>query len=266
MPSFGIGVFNKYCMDKEQQLECVRHSLAHLTSMAIMEKKYPQAGLGVGPSIEDGFYQDYDLPEPLSEKDFAWIEKRMREMVAQKIKFIQSEDSFENALKFYAHDPYKTEMILGLKEKGEKKVSFYDSDWFHNLCAGPHVKDTGEIDPEAFKLMSVAGAYWRGSEKNKMLTRIYGVAFASKAELDAYLNMLAEAEKRDHKKLGIELDLCCFSELVGAGLPLFTPRGTIIREGLSKFLNELKSARGYELVDIPHLAKVELYKTSTLAR
>jgi len=249
-------------MQKNEKMEKVRHSLAHLMSMAIMEKKFPQAGLGVGPAIEDGFYQDYDLPESISEKDFEWIEKRMREMIAQKIKFIQSEDTFENALKFYQHDPYKTEMIEGLREKGEKKLSFYDSDWFHNLCAGPHVADTGEINPDAFKLTKVAGAYWRGDEKNKMLLRIYGVAFETKAELDAYLNMLAEAEKRDHKKLGKELDLFCFSELVGAGLPMFTPRGTIIREEISKFLNKLKTARGYELVDIPHLAKVELYKTS----
>jgi len=163
-------------MNQDQKLGPIRHSLAHLMSMAIMEK-YSKAGLGVGPAIDSGFYQDYDLPEPISEKDFSWIEKRMREMIAKDIKFVKGESDFKNALEFYKHDPYKTEMINDLKAKGEKTLSFYDSDWFHNLCAGPHVTSTSEIDPESFKIDKIAGAYWRGDEKNKMLQRIYGLAF-----------------------------------------------------------------------------------------
>ncbi|MFA6424202.1 MAG: threonine--tRNA ligase [Candidatus Magasanikbacteria bacterium] len=248
-------------MEKEQ-LEKMRHSLAHLMSMAIMEKKYPQAGLGVGPSIENGFYQDYDLPESISEKDFEWIEKRMREMISQKIKFVKSEASFEDALKFYTHDPYKTEMIHGLKEKGEKVLSFYDSDWFHNLCAGPHVEDTSEINPDAFKLTHVAGAYWRGDSKNKMLQRIYGVAFATKAELDEYLHLLEEAEKRDHRKIGAEQDLFFFDEKVGKGLVMWLPNGTIIRNEIEKLATDFERAAGYVRVRTPHLGKEELYLTS----
>ncbi|KKR97201.1 MAG: Threonine-tRNA ligase [Candidatus Magasanikbacteria bacterium GW2011_GWC2_41_17] len=245
----------------QEKLEIMRHSCSHLMSMAIMEK-YPTAGLGVGPTIEDGFYQDYDLPEIISDKDFVWIEKRMREMIAQKIKFIQSEADFKSSLEYYKNDPYKTELINDLQAKGEKKVSFYDSDWFHNLCAGPHVKDTSEINLEAFKLMSVAGAYWRGSEKNKMLTRIYGVAFGTKEELEEYLHRQEEAEKRDHRKLGADLDLFVFSDLVGKGLPLLTPKGTIIRKELEKFVYEEEVKRGYQHVVTPHLAKVQLYQTS----
>ncbi|MBI5023042.1 MAG: threonine--tRNA ligase, partial [Candidatus Magasanikbacteria bacterium] len=245
----------------QEKIELIRHSCSHLMSMAIMEK-YPTAGLGVGPTIEDGFYQDYDLPEVISEKDFIWIEKRMRELIAKKIKFIQSEVDFKSSLEYYKNDPYKTELINDLQAKGEKKVSFYDSDWFHNLCAGPHVADTGEINPEAFKLMSVAGAYWRGSEKNKMLTRIYGVAFETKKELEEFLRRQEEAEKRDHRKLGVDLDLFVFSDLVGRGLPLLTPKGTVIRKELEKFVYEEEVKRGYKHVVTPHLAKVQLYQTS----
>lgn len=239
----------------------LRHSLSHLMTMVIVEK-YPQAGLGVGPWIEDGFYQDYDLPESISEKDFEWIEKRMREMIAQKIKFVRSESDFENAFEQYKHDPYKTEMIEGLRAKGEKTVSFYQSDWFGNLCAGPHVADTSEINPDAFKLTKVAGAYWRGDEKNKMLQRIYGVAFETKAELDEYFSLQEEAEKRDHRKLGADLDLFTFSDLIGKGLPLLTPKGTVIRKELEKFVYEEETRRGYQHVVTPHLAKVQLYETS----
>ncbi|MBI5221991.1 MAG: threonine--tRNA ligase [Candidatus Magasanikbacteria bacterium] len=248
-------------METQRKIETIRHSLSHLMSMAVVEK-YPKAGLGVGPVIEDGFYQDYDLPEQISEKDFVWIEKRMRELIAQKIKFTRSEEGFAQALKFYKKDPYKTELIKDLKKAGEKKVCFYDSDWYHNLCKGPHVKDTPEINPDAFKLMSVAGAYWRGSEKNKMLTRIYGVAFETKEKLDEYLRLQEEAEKRDHRKLGADLDLFVFSDLVGRGLPLLTPKGAVIRKELEKFVYEEETKRGYQHVVTPDLAKVQLYETS----
>ncbi|PIT87330.1 MAG: threonine--tRNA ligase [Candidatus Magasanikbacteria bacterium CG10_big_fil_rev_8_21_14_0_10_40_10] len=245
----------------EEQLQKIRHSICHLMSMA-MQEIYPQVGLGVGPYIEDGFYQDYDLPEPIGDEILPKLEKRIKEMIKQKIDFVQHDMDFDSALEIYKHDPYKTEMILDLKAKGEKVVSFYKSDWFENLCLGPHVNNTSEIDLEAFKLTRIAGAYWRGDEKNKMLTRIYGVAFANKKELDEYLFRQEEAERRDHRKLGAELDLFVFSDLVGKGLPLLTPRGTAIRKELEKFVLEEETKRGYQHVITPPLAKVDLYKTS----
>ncbi|MDO8504164.1 MAG: threonine--tRNA ligase [bacterium] len=241
-------------------IENIRHSLSHLMSMAIMEK-YPKAGLGVGPAIENGFYQDYDLPEAISEKDFGWIEKRMRELIAKKIKFAKSESDFANALKFYEHDPYKTEMINDLKVAGEKKLSFYDSDWFHNLCAGPHVSSTNEISPDAFKLTKLAGAYWRGSEKNKMLTRIYGVAFSSKKELEDYLKQLAEAEKRDHRKIGREQDLFSFYEKA-PGFPFWHPKGMVLRESLMTLYSKMCKEAGYISVSTPILLPEELWRQS----
>ena len=245
----------------EEQLYKNRHSLCHLMSMAVLEI-YPDTGLGVGPAIEDGFYQDYDLPEPISEDIFKELEKRMREMIKQNIKFVQHDVDFSEALAEYRKDQYKTELILDLQKAGEKKVSFYKSDWFENLCLGPHVGSTQEIDPDSFKLIKVAGSYWRGDEKNKMLTRIYGVAFENKDKLEKHLSMLEEAKKRDHRKLGKELDLFTFSDLVGAGLPLFTPRGTVIREQLTNFVWSLMKPYGYLKVTIPHMAKSDLYKTS----
>ncbi|MCL5436161.1 MAG: threonine--tRNA ligase [Patescibacteria group bacterium] len=246
---------------KDDQLTKIRHSLSHLMSMAVQEL-YPKVGLGVGPTIEDGFYQDYDLPETLAPAILPKLEKRMRQMIGKNIKFEQHDMDFAEALKLYKHDPYKTELIKDLKAAGEKKVSFYRSDWFDNLCAGPHVNSTKEIDPDAFKLTQIAGAYWRGDEKNKMLTRIYGVAFANKPALDEYLVKLEEAKKRDHKILGPKLDLFTFSDLVGAGLPLFTPKGTLIRDLLDSLVWKLRQARGYERVDIPHITKKDLYERS----
>ncbi len=230
-------------------------------TMAVVEL-YPNAGLGVGPVIENGFYQDYDLPEPISEEIFEKLEARMREIIKSNIAFEQHSMDFDPALKEYKNDPYKTELINELKEKGEKNVSFYKSDWFENLCLGPHVTKTEEIDPQSFKLTKVAGAYWRGDEKNKMLTRIYGVAFNNKKELKAHLAMIEEAKKRDHRKLGKELDLFTFSDLVGSGLPLFTPRGTVLRTVLDEFVWQMRRARGYQKVEIPHITKKDLYETS----
>ena len=243
------------------KIEAIRHSLSHLMSMAITEK-YPKAGLGVGPAVENGFYQDYDLPEAVSQKDFPWIEKKMRELAAKKIEFVKGESDFDSALEFYKHDSCKTEMINDLKAAGEKALSFYDSDWFHNLCAGPHVKNTSEINPDAFKLTKVAGAYWRGSEKNKMLTRIYGVAFETKKELEDYIKNQEEAEKRDHRKLGNQLGLWTFSEYVGTGLPLFTPKGALVRRLINEFVEDLQSQQGISQVWTPQIAKAELFKIS----
>jgi len=246
---------------EELQLEKIRHSLSHLMSMVII-KMYPDAGLGVGPAIENGFYQDYSLPEPISSELLPKIEKEIKKMIRQNIKFEQHDMSFDKALKLYKKDPYKREMIRDLKKAGEKKLSFYRSDWFENLCKGPHVASTKEIKQDAFKLTKIAGAYWKGNEKNKMLQRIYGIAFNNKRELDEYLAKQAEAEKRDHRKIGKDLDLFVFSDLVGKGLPLLTPKGSIIRYELEKFITEEENKRGYLRVYTPDLARLELYKQS----
>ncbi|MGA2418020.1 MAG: threonine--tRNA ligase [Candidatus Staskawiczbacteria bacterium] len=243
-----------------ENIESIRHSLSHLMSMAIMEK-YPKASLGMGPAIENGFYQDYILPKPISEKDFEWIEKRMREMIAQKIKFVKSSSTFAAALKFYKHDPLKTEIIKDLKRAGEKKLSFYDSDWFHNLCKGPHVKDTSVINPNAFKLTKTAGAYWKGDEKNKMLTRIYGIAFQTEKELMDYLKMMEEAEKRDHRKLGAKLELFIFHE-TAPGMPYWLPKGLIILNELVNFWRQEHAKEGYQEIKSPLINKKELYQIS----
>lgn len=249
-------------MSKINNIELVRHSLSHLMSMAVQEL-YPKVGLGVGPAIENGFYQDYDLSEVIITPEILpKLEKRMRELIKEDIKFEQHDMDFDEAYKLYEHDPYKTWFIDDLKERGEKKVSFYKSDWFENLCAGPHVKSTKEINPEGFKLTSIAGAYWRGDEKNKMLTRIYGIAFDSKEELKEYLAQKEEAQKRDHRKLGKELGLFSFSEMVGAGLPLWSPKGTVLRNQLQNRLLEVSKKYGMLPVTIPHIAKRKLYETS----
>ncbi|MFA5022121.1 MAG: threonine--tRNA ligase [Patescibacteria group bacterium] len=245
----------------ENKMEPVRHSLAHLMIMAVLEL-YPQAGLGVGPSIDDGFYQDFDIPQAITPELLPKLEKRMRELIKKNIKFEQHDVDFKEAYEFYKNDPYKTWFIDDLKARGEKKVSFYKSDWLDNLCAGPHVKSTKEINPDGFKLTKIAGAYWRGDEKNKMLQRIYGTAFATEAELKKHLELLEEAKRRDHRVIGKDLDLFVFSDLVGKGLPLFTEKGSIIRRELERFIVDEEIKRDYKHVYTPELAKVELYKKS----
>jgi threonyl-tRNA synthetase len=248
-------------MENTNKLERMRHSLSHLMSMA-MQELYPQVGLGVGPAIEDGFYQDYDLPETISPEIFSKLEKRIREMIKENIEFKQHNVDFKEAYEFYKHDPYKTGFIDDLKARGEEQVSFYKSGWFDNLCAGPHVESTKEINPDAFKLDRIAGAYWRGDEKNKMLTRIYGLAFESKEKLDEYLLQQEEAEKRDHRKIGKDLGLFVFSDLIGKGLPTFGPKGATIKRELERFTVDEEIKRGYHHVVTPDLAKVDLYKKS----
>ncbi|MFA6397758.1 MAG: threonine--tRNA ligase [Candidatus Paceibacterota bacterium] len=248
----------------EEKLQKIRHSLSHLMSMAVQEL-YPQVGLGVGPAVENGFYQDYDLPtgqaglpETITPEILPKLEKRIRELIKENIEFKQHDMDFDEAYKLYKHDPYKTWFIDDLKERGEK-LSFYKSGWFDNLCGGPHVDSTKEIDPDAFKLTHIAGAYWHGDEKEKMLTRIYGVAFESKEELEKYLEMIEEAKKRDHRKLGKELGLFTVSELVGKGLPMLMPKGNVIRTELEKMIFSKKQALNYSFVTIPHIARKELY-------
>jgi len=229
-------------------------------SMAVQEI-YPKVGLGVGPAIDNGFYQDYDTPKPITEDMLPKLEKRMREMIAENIKFKRHYMEAKDALKFYKHDPYKTWFVKDLKSK-KQKLSFYKSGWFDNLCGGPHVESTKEINPKAFKLTKIAGAYWRGDEKNKMLTRIYGLAFNTEKELQDYLKMQEEAEKRDHRKLGKDLKIFMFDEMVGPGLPLWLPNGSVIIEELETLAKDMELKGGYQRVKTPHIAKEIMYKTS----
>jgi len=257
---YGKGGTKNIMENKNNKLEAIRHSLSHLMTMAVQEL-YPQAGLGVGPAIENGFYQDYDLPEAITSEILPKLEKRMKELIKENIKFEQHDVDFAEAYEFYKHDPYKTGFIDDLKTAGEKKVSFYKSGWFDNLCAGPHVATTKEINPEAFKLTKIAGAYWRGDEKNKMLTRIYGVAFEAKKELDNYLKMIEEAEKRDHRKIGKEQDLFSFHD-VAPGMPFFHPKGVIIYNLLKNFWIESQKEFNYEYVLCPSMLDVSIWKKS----
>ncbi|GHU08238.1 threonine--tRNA ligase [Alphaproteobacteria bacterium] len=247
----------------EEKLEVMRHSLAHIMAAAVV-RLWPGAKLGVGPAVNDGFYYDFDLGDAtISEADFKNIEKEMRAIINQKLDFVQSEKTYDEAVK-WAKDSgqsYKLELIEDLKAKNEP-ISFYSTGDFVDLCRGPHVVNTSEIDASAFKILRIAGAYWKGDEKNPQMQRLYAVAFNDKAELTAHLEMLEEARKRDHRKLGQELDLFAFSPLVGSGLPLFTPRGTILRDKLNELAQEYRLKNGYQKVWIPHIANLELFKTS----
>ena len=250
----------------EEKIEKMRHTLSHVLAAAVREL-YPTTTFGVGPSIDNGFYYDIDFGDTkVSDADLAKIGKKMRGIIAQGCKMVRRKESRENALAWAKENgqKYKVELINDLPE-GEQ-ISFYDmvtpdgKVLFADLCKGPHVESMKEIG--AFKLIRVAGAYWRGDEKREMLTRIYGVAFETQEELDAYLKQQEEAKARDHRKLGKEMDLFCFSDLVGAGLPLFTPRGTVLRDVLNDFTQGYRLRCGYKKVCIPHIANVDLYKTS----
>ncbi len=246
--------------NKDENLNNLRHSCAHLLAAAVMEL-WPETKRAIGPAIENGFYFDFDFSKPITEEDFPKIEEKMKQLLSTWLGFERHELTGEEAKKEYPDNPYKHELIAEFSENGKKKVSFYKSGDYWDLCAGGHSENPSK-DIGAFKLLSVAGAYWRGSEKNKMLTRIYGTCFPTQQELDNYLNMLEEAKKRDHRKLGVELDLFTFSDLVGKGLPLFTPKGALLRELLNNFSQELRLKRGYQRVWTPHIAKTDLYKKS----
>ena len=248
-------------MKDSDNLEKMRHTLSHILAAAVQEL-YPTATFGIGPAIDTGFYYDIDFGKTkISDADLEKIEKKMRGIVSRKLPMEKRVVPKMEALN-WARDhkqKYKIELIEDLPEGSE--ISFYDmGDLFVDLCKGPHVKDTGEVG--AFKLIRVAGAYWHGDEKREMLTRIYGVAFATEAELDEYLKRQEEAKARDHRKLGKELDLFCFSDLVGAGLPLFTPRGTELRELMANYSLSLRGREGFKKVWTPHITKTDLYKTS----
>ncbi|MBR0372731.1 threonine--tRNA ligase [Candidatus Saccharibacteria bacterium] len=242
-------------------LEKMRHTLSHVLAASVQEI-YPNAKFGIGPAIDEGFYYDIDFgKDKVSDGDLAKIEKKMREIISRKLPMTKRIVSKSEALD-WARDKkqdYKVELIDELPEDSE--ISFYDlGDIFTDLCKGPHVKDLSKVGP--FKLIRIAGAYWRGDEKQPMLTRIYGVAFETEKELEEHLNRLEEAKKRDHRKLGKELDLFCFSDLVGSGLPLFTPRGTELRELMANYSLSLRGKEGFKKVWTPHITKTDLYKTS----
>lgn len=235
------------------------HSSAHLMAEAI-ESLYPGVKFAIGPPIENGFYYDIDLEgKSLSENDFDKIEKKMVELAREKNPYQRQEISKHDALAYYKdkNDPYKLELISDLKD-GE--ITFYTQGNFTDLCRGPHIPHTGYI--KAVKLLNIAGAYWRGDENNKQLTRIYGITFPKKKELDEYLEMLEEAKKRDHRKLGREMELFTFSQTVGQGLPLWLPRGAALRERLENFLKKAQKEAGYEQVMTPHIGHKKLYETS----
>ena len=240
-----------------------RHTLSHIMAAAIKQVYAGTTTLqfGVGPAIDNGFYYDIDFGGvKVSDEDLKKIEKVMRKIIAQKLPMEYSEKSRAEALKWAEENgqKFKAELINDLPE--DETISFYTLGDFEDLCKGPHVEDTGKVG--AFKLEKVAGAYWRGDEKREMLTRIYGLAFETKEELDAYIKQQEEAKARDHRKLGKELDLFCFSDLVGSGLPMFTPRGTILRDMLNDFAQSYRIKNGYQKVCIPHIALIDLYKTS----
>jgi len=250
-------------MEKSDKLNNTRHTLAHLMASAVGDiYKFDKIKLTLGPAIENGFYYDIDFgAEKITDKDLKKIEDRMLKKLPKWTTWEHKEMSKDEALKFFNNE-YKAELINEIVDRKEK-ITAFTCGGFTDLCRGGHLENPSvEIIPGSFKLDRVAGAYWRGDEKNKMLTRIYGLAFNTKEELDAFLAQRAEAEKRDHKKLGQELDLFTFSELVGAGLPLFTPKGTMLRDLLDGFVWELREAVGYERVDIPHITKKELYEKS----
>jgi len=243
----------------QDQLDQLRHSAAHLLAAAVLDL-YPGAKLAIGPSIENGFYYDIDFPEPISDTDLKSIEKRMKKLVNSWQEFVKHPVSKPEALKEFDNNPYKRELIEEFASS-DQDLTVYQSGQFRDLCRGGHVDHPNQV-LKHFKLLSLAGAYWRGSETNPMLTRIYGTAFFSQEELDAYLNQLEEAKKRDHKVLGPALDLFVFSPLVGPGLPLWTPKGTLLRNVLDEFVWQLRKERGYQKVEIPHITKKELYEAS----
>ncbi len=242
--------------NEEHRLETLRHSAAHIMAQAV-QCLFPEVKFGIGPAIEDGFYYDFDLPRALTPDDLQVIEKEMKEITAQNLPFIREDVAKEEARRLFADQVYKSEL---LEELPDKQVSLYRQGSFVDLCRGPHVDSTGEL--KAFKLTHIAGAYWRGDEKRPMLQRVYGVAFETEAELEDYLFRLAEANKRDHRKLGRELDLFSIHEVAGPGLVHWHPKGAVIRHLIEDLWEEEHQKRGYEIVYTPHIAKLSLWKTS----
>lgn len=261
--------------DEKDQLYKIRHSAAHVMAEAVLEI-YPDAKIAIGPPIDTGFYYDFDLGHDekgkvrtFAPEDLEAIEKRMRQIIGGRFPFVYSEVSADEARALFADQPYKLELIDGLAKGGVDEygnetdvkpvISTYRQDTFEDLCRGPHVEHTGQIPPDSFKLMSVAGAYWRGDEHNPMLQRIYGTAWRNKQELRHHLDMIEEAKKRDHRKLGRDLEIFVFDDEVGPGLPLWLPNGGVIIGELEKLAIEVEAEAGYQRVKTPHLTKEDLF-------
>ena len=252
---------------EQSELYKLRHTAAHVLAQAVLEL-YPQAKLGIGPPIADGFYYDFDLGvdengrfQTFHPDDLPKLEKRMRQIIAGNYPLVFSEISLDEARRQFADQPYKLELIAELAGQGDK-LSIYQHDSFVDLCRGPHVSHTSKIPPGGLKLMNIAGAYWRGDENQPMLQRIYGTAWPSKKELKVHLALLEEAKKRDHRKLGRELEIFILDEDIGPGLPLWLPNGNTIREELEKLAREMEDKAGYLYVSTPHIAKEPLYRQS----
>ena len=243
-------------MAVEEKLDMMRHSAAHILAEAV-QYLFPEAKFGIGPTIENGFYYDFDLPRSLTSEDLPTIENKMAEIIDANLPFTREEMSKEAARRLFATQPYKLELI---DELADATVTIYKQGSFIDLCRGPHVASTGEV--KAFKLTHVAGAYWRSNEKRPMLQRIYGVAFDNQADLEDYLSRQAEAAKRDHRKLGKELDLFSIHEEIGPGLICWHPKGALIRQVIEDFWRTEHIKRGYDIVYTPHIAKLDLWKTS----
>ena len=249
----------------------VRHSTAHVMAQAVLEK-FPEAKYAIGPAIDDGFYYDFDLPRPLTPNDLEEIEKRMKHIVKGNYKFEKQVLSSNEALEIFKDQPYKVELIQGLEEGGmdehgdpldeKPEISIYKHDKFVDLCRGPHVDSTKEINPKALKLISVAGAYWRGDEKRPMLQRIYGTVFENPEDLKDYLWRIEEAKKRDHRKVGKELDLFSINQDVGPGLILWHPNGGLIRHLVEDYCKQEHLANGYDIVYTPHIGRAHLWEVS----
>lgn len=256
---------------EDSQLYKIRHSAAHIMAQAVLEY-YPEAKYTIGPPVENGFYYDFELPQAITQEDLEKIEKRMRQIISGGHVFEKQVLSAQDARQIFKDQPYKLELIEGLEKGGldeygnpldvKPDISIYRHDTFTDLCRGPHVENTRQINPSAIKLMSIAGAYWRGDENNKMLTRIYGTAWQKPDELKQYLLMLEEAKKRDHRKLGKELEIFFFDDEIGPGLPLWMPNGTIIADELENLAKEMESNAGYQRVRTPNLTKEDLFMRS----
>ena len=273
-----VDVGNEVSQEKKDQLYKIRHSAAHIMAEAVLEL-YPEAKIAIGPPIDNGFYYDFDLgrdehgkPITFQPDDLGKITKRMRQIMAGRFPFVYRRVSADEARELFAGQPYKLELIDGLAKgevdesgnevEGQQVISTYKHDTFEDLCRGPHVETTSQVPADAFELTSVAGAYWRGDEHNPMLQRIYGTAWSNKKELQAYLQQIEEAKKRDHRKLGRELEIFIFEDEVGPGLPLWLPRGGIVIEELEALGKEMERKAGYDRVKTPHLTKEALFVRS----
>ena len=245
----------------DPQLYRIRHSAAHVMAQAVLER-FPDAKPTIGPPIEDRFYYDFDMPQPPREEDLAWIEARMRQIVKGRYAFVVREVTVDEARDLFRDNPYKLELIEEIAAETEAQLTVYQHDTFADLCRGPHVPHTGYIKANALKLLTVAGAYWRGDAEKPQLTRIYGTAWRNRTELDAYLKRLELVRARDHRRLGRQLELFTFSNSVGPGLPLWLPKGAILRDTLEAFLRREQLRRGYQPVMTPHVGRLELYRTS----